>query len=98
MSLIIWGIKIIILTTLNLVYIWMFDMWQDSSARQIRTKSFPFWEDCKVIFGKDIATGANAEGVAEAVRNSSEEAPVTEIGDSSDYHLSFNDFLGYGQV
>ncbi|KAG6436498.1 hypothetical protein SASPL_101399 [Salvia splendens] len=72
---------------------------QDKEARQMRTKSWPFWDDWKVIFGKDRATGQNAEGVAEAAKNSSPDEPVTEIGESTaDYHPSFDDFIGYEQV
>ena len=84
--------------SLNLVYISMFSTQEDSSARGMRTKSWPFWEDWKVIFGKDRATGANAEGVVEAARNGSEDASVTEIGESSDYYPSFDDFMGSEQV
>ncbi|KAG6434005.1 hypothetical protein SASPL_105624 [Salvia splendens] len=72
---------------------------QDKEARQMRTKSWPFWDDWKVIFGKDRATGQNAEGVAEAAKNSSPDEPVTDIGESTaDYHPSFDDFIGYEQV
>ena len=51
-----------------------------------------------MIFGKDRATGRTAEGVAEAARDSLPGAPVTEIGESSDYLPSFEDFIGYDQV
>ncbi|KAG6394855.1 hypothetical protein SASPL_145445 [Salvia splendens] len=70
---------------------------QDSNARGMRTRSWPYWEDWKVIFGKDRANGGHAEWVADAAANSSPDAPVTEIGESSDYHPSFEDFLGYDE-
>ena len=63
----------------------------------MRTKSWPYWEDWKVVFGKDRANGGQSEWVADAAADSSPEAPVTEIGDSSDYHPSFEDFLGYDE-
>ncbi|XP_047978496.1 uncharacterized protein LOC125220369 [Salvia hispanica] len=31
----------------------------DSNARLMRNRSWPFWEDWKIIFGKDRATGSN---------------------------------------
>ncbi|KAG6405737.1 hypothetical protein SASPL_133331 [Salvia splendens] len=64
----------------------------------MRTKSWPFWDDWKVIFGKDRAIGHNAEGVSEAAKDSSPDEPVTEIGESADYLPSFDDFIGYEQV
>ncbi|KAG6427911.1 hypothetical protein SASPL_112158 [Salvia splendens] len=70
---------------------------QDSNARRMRTRSWPYWEDWKVIFGKDRANGGHAEWVVDAAANSSPDAPVTEIGESSDYHPSFEDFLGYDE-
>ncbi|KAG6421423.1 hypothetical protein SASPL_117975 [Salvia splendens] len=71
---------------------------QDSNARGMRTRSWPYCEDLKVIFGKDMANGGHAEWVADAAANSSPDVPVTEIGESSDYHPSFEDFLGYDEL
>ena len=64
----------------------------------MRTRSWPFWDDWKLIFGKDRANGRNAEGVVEAANNSSPNEPVTEIGESTDYLPSFDDFIGEEQV
>ncbi|KAL1544643.1 hypothetical protein AAHA92_21465 [Salvia divinorum] len=71
---------------------------QDSNARYMRTKSWPLWNDWKIIFGKDRANGGTSEGAGQAVKNSSPDEPITSIGESSDYHPSFEDFLGYEQV
>lgn len=71
---------------------------QDTHARGMRTKSWPYWNDWKIIFGKDRATGGTSEGLGEAVANSSPDEPITSIGESGDYYPRFDDFLGPEQV
>ncbi|KAG6383300.1 hypothetical protein SASPL_156951 [Salvia splendens] len=46
---------------------WTQIMMIDSNARFMRNRSWPFWEDWKIIFGKDRATGSNAEDVIDVV-------------------------------
>ncbi|XP_041998810.1 uncharacterized protein LOC121748487 isoform X1 [Salvia splendens] len=71
---------------------------QDTNARTMRGKSWPFWEDWKIIFGKDRATGGLAEGVGEAVTSNDVDEPIASIGESGDYYPSFEDFLGSEHV
>ncbi|XP_047950907.1 uncharacterized protein LOC125196435 isoform X2 [Salvia hispanica] len=67
---------------------------QDSNARTMRYKAWPLWDEWKIIFGKDRATGGTSEGIGEAVTSNSPEEPLTSIGESGDYYPSFEDFLG----
>ncbi|XP_042057853.1 uncharacterized protein LOC121802287 [Salvia splendens] len=71
---------------------------QDPDARIMRYKSWPLWEEWKIIFGKDRATGGTSETIGEAVNNNTSDEPITSIGESGDYYLSFEDFLGNEQV
>ncbi|XP_042063553.1 uncharacterized protein LOC121807403 [Salvia splendens] len=64
----------------------------------MRHKARPLWDDWKMIFGNDRATGMTAEGIGEAVANNSTDEPFTSIGESADYYPSFEDFLGSDQV
>ncbi|KAG6389220.1 hypothetical protein SASPL_150682 [Salvia splendens] len=75
-----------------------FSLQQDPNARTMRHKAWPLWDDWKMIFGNDRATGGTAEGIGEAVANNSTDEPFTSIGESADYYPSFEDFLGSDQV
>lgn len=44
-------------------------MQSDPNARTMRNKSWPFYDDWCDIFGKDRATGHNAEGFVDAVQD-----------------------------
>ncbi|KAG6384851.1 hypothetical protein SASPL_113449 [Salvia splendens] len=71
---------------------------QDPNARTMRHKAWPLWDDWKMIFGNDRATGGTAEGIGEAVANNTTDEAFTSIGESADYYPSFEDFLGSDQV
>ncbi|XP_041990129.1 uncharacterized protein LOC121741440 [Salvia splendens] len=66
---------------------------QDTHARCMRNKSWPYLEDWKVIFGKDRATGGNSEHVVQATNNSEPEEHVAELEGLSDMNLSFEDVV-----
>ncbi|KAL1558851.1 hypothetical protein AAHA92_09266 [Salvia divinorum] len=64
----------------------------DTNAKFIRTKSWPFWETWKSIFGKDRAIGGGAENIdAAADRLCSQLAGGSQCNEN-DYHSSFKDF------
>ncbi|KAL1545562.1 hypothetical protein AAHA92_22271 [Salvia divinorum] len=73
------------------------DQWEqivqaDTNAKFMRTKSWPFWETWKSIFGKDRATGGGAEDVdiaADRVR--SQLAGGSQCNENY-YHPTFEDF------
>ncbi|KAL1567440.1 hypothetical protein AAHA92_02919 [Salvia divinorum] len=66
---------------------------QDSNARCMRTKSWPFWEDWKQIFGKDRAIGGTSEVIGKAVKNSVHEEHVADMDGRSDKNIRFDDVL-----
>ncbi|KAL1533495.1 hypothetical protein AAHA92_33374 [Salvia divinorum] len=49
---------------------------QDSNARHLRGKSWPLWDDWKLIFGKDMATRGTSEGVGQAIKDSTPGIPL----------------------
>ncbi|GFY85421.1 hypothetical protein Acr_04g0001590 [Actinidia rufa] len=51
---------------------------KDVDAKSLRNKSWPFYEDWLIIFGKDRATGEFAESAADAVENMDKEDEVGE--------------------
>ncbi|KAI8018271.1 hypothetical protein LOK49_LG04G03044 [Camellia lanceoleosa] len=53
------------------------------SASSMRNKSFPYYEDWLVLFGKDRATGELAEDPADAVEAIAVEEAMGEKGDGS---------------
>ncbi|KAL1546423.1 hypothetical protein AAHA92_23023 [Salvia divinorum] len=63
----------------------------DKDAKFMRTKSWPFWETWKCIFGKDRASGGaeNIDDAADRVR--SQLAGASQCNEN-DYHPSFDDF------
>ncbi|KAG6434258.1 hypothetical protein SASPL_105882 [Salvia splendens] len=73
-----------------------FSSQQEPNARTMRYKAWPLWDDWKIIFGNDRATGGTSEGIGEAVANNSMDEPITSIGESGDYYPSFEDFLECG--
>lgn len=54
----------------------------DPNARLMRHKSWPYYEDWKEIFGKDRATGENAEDIAEAWNDIRTAEPLGPDGDT----------------
>ncbi|CAL5406043.1 unnamed protein product [Camellia sinensis] len=64
------------------------DVWENfvrrqPSASSMRNKSFPYYEDWLVLFGKDRATGELAEDPADAVEAIAVEEAMGEKGDGS---------------
>ncbi|XP_012835755.1 PREDICTED: uncharacterized protein LOC105956449 [Erythranthe guttata] len=53
----------------------------DSNARLMRYKSWPYFKDWTIIFGKDRATGESAEALADAINDISKQDK--EAGDDS---------------
>ncbi|KAL1569217.1 hypothetical protein AAHA92_00723 [Salvia divinorum] len=41
----------------------------DPNAKYMRNKSWPYWEDWKIIFGKDMATDVRAKDVSEGLNH-----------------------------
>ncbi|GFZ08805.1 hypothetical protein Acr_20g0006130 [Actinidia rufa] len=54
------------------------DTQKDVDAKSLRNKSWPFYEDRLIIFGKDRAIGEFAESAADAVENMDKEDEVGE--------------------
>ncbi|XP_057808003.1 uncharacterized protein LOC131022504 [Salvia miltiorrhiza] len=69
------------------------EQWQgfvaaDKSVGNFRYKSWPYYEDWKIIFGKDRATGEEAEDLMEAAHDMYRKINLSPVNDSGDYHVS----------
>ncbi|KAL1548414.1 hypothetical protein AAHA92_16648 [Salvia divinorum] len=64
----------------------------DGSLRTMRTKPWPFWAEWKEIFGKDRAVGKGADDIEDVPRRRKSDADITDLGENSDYHISFDEF------
>lgn len=64
-------------------------MQADGSARGLRTKSWPYYDDWKIIFGKDRANGMMAEDVVDAYDDLDliEKMASDGVGDEHDFCL-----------
>ncbi|XP_073152220.1 uncharacterized protein At2g29880-like [Henckelia pumila] len=60
----------------------------DPNARTMRYKSWPFYDDWCEIFGKDRATGHNAEGFVDAVQDVLNQ---TQTSNENDIDIGLND-------
>ena len=65
----------------------------DKKAKFMRYKSWPLWEDWKLIFGKDRATGGTAEDLEVAADEVRDRMAGGSADHDNDYHPSFEDFL-----
>ncbi|XP_028059297.1 uncharacterized protein LOC114263011 [Camellia sinensis] len=63
--------------------VWENFVWRQPSASSMRNKSFPYYEDWLVLFGKDKATGELAEDPTDAVEAIAVEEVMGEKGDGS---------------
>lgn len=61
------------------MYLFVFLKQSDANANKIRSKSWPFYYDWKEIFGKDRATGEDAEDIQDAAVNDIPDAAVNAI-------------------
>ncbi|KAL3503114.1 hypothetical protein ACH5RR_037563 [Cinchona calisaya] len=60
-----------------------YDVWEnyvkvDSDAKSMRYKSWPYYEDCIKIFGKDRAIGKHVKGMNDAANSIDKEIDVEE--------------------
>ncbi|KAL1547627.1 hypothetical protein AAHA92_15959 [Salvia divinorum] len=64
----------------------------DKDEKFMRTKSWPFWETWKCIFGKDRASGGGAEDIDKASERVRAQLASGSQVNENDYHPSFEDF------
>ncbi|KAL1553785.1 hypothetical protein AAHA92_14416 [Salvia divinorum] len=64
----------------------------DKDAKFMRTKSWPFWETWKCIFGKDRASGGGVENIDDAADRARSQLAGASQCNENDYHPSFDDF------
>ncbi|XP_057777941.1 uncharacterized protein LOC130996661 [Salvia miltiorrhiza] len=74
------------------------EQWQnfvaaDKSVGNFRYKSWPYLEDWKLIFGKDRATGDEAEDLMEAAHDMYRKIDLSQLNDGGDYHVSLEDIF-----
>ncbi|KAL1549625.1 hypothetical protein AAHA92_17704 [Salvia divinorum] len=65
----------------------------DNHARFMRDRSWPFWEQWKIIFGKERATGGGAENMEDAAAAVRAENAAHNQATDNEYHVSFDDFV-----
>ncbi|XP_057773450.1 uncharacterized protein LOC131003052 [Salvia miltiorrhiza] len=70
----------------------------DDSVRNFRYKSWPYVEDWKLVFGKDRATGDEAEDVMEAAFTMYRKLDINQSLDDGEYHVSLEDILETGET
>ncbi|KAG6405216.1 hypothetical protein SASPL_132802 [Salvia splendens] len=66
----------------------------DGAGHGLRTKSWPYYEDWKWIFGMDRASGITAEDMLDAYNELDPIEQVATNGASLDYDFGLHDFLG----
>ncbi|KAL1555339.1 hypothetical protein AAHA92_15794 [Salvia divinorum] len=64
----------------------------DSNARFMRDRSWPFWEQWKIIFCKDQATGGGVENMDYAAAVRAQNVAHDQATDN-EYHVIFDDFV-----
>lgn len=69
-------------------------MQADKDAKFMRYKSWPFWEDWKIIFGKDRACGGGTENIDIAAKLQKAQMTIGSQTNENSYHPTFEDFLG----
>ncbi|XP_057799340.1 uncharacterized protein LOC131015106 [Salvia miltiorrhiza] len=74
------------------------EQWQsfvaaDKNVTNFRYKSWPYYEDWKLIFGKDRATGDEAEDLMEAAHEMYQKLSSSPLNDLGDYHVSLDDIF-----
>ncbi|XP_057770778.1 uncharacterized protein LOC131020551 [Salvia miltiorrhiza] len=79
------------------------EMWEqivkcDPNARLMRYKPWPMLEDWKEVFGKDRATGEQAEDLMDAVNEMHRREHVVLNTPESDYHVNLDDILDHETV
>ncbi|XP_057811504.1 uncharacterized protein At2g29880-like [Salvia miltiorrhiza] len=72
------------------------EQWQnfvaaDKNVTNFRYKSWPYLEDWKLIFGKDRATGDEAEDLMEAAHDMYRK--LDQLDENGDYHVSLEDIF-----
>ncbi|KAL1535211.1 hypothetical protein AAHA92_31295 [Salvia divinorum] len=65
----------------------------DGSARSLRTKSWPYYESWKIIFGKDRASGITAEDILDAYDDLDPIEKVATNGVGVDYNFGLDDLV-----
>ncbi|KAL1560224.1 hypothetical protein AAHA92_10464 [Salvia divinorum] len=65
----------------------------DGSARSLRTKSWPYYESWKIIFGKDRASGITTEDILDAYDNLDPIEKVATNGVGVDYNFGLDDLV-----
>ncbi|XP_057789704.1 uncharacterized protein LOC131006576 [Salvia miltiorrhiza] len=79
------------------------EQWQhfvaaDPKVFNFRFKSWPYLEDWKIIFGKDRATGDEAEDLMEAAHDLYRKIDLDQVNDDGEYHVSLEDILETGEI
>ncbi|KAI8002511.1 Protein ALP1-like [Camellia lanceoleosa] len=80
--------------------VWEAYVWRESDAKNLRNKSFPYFDSWIHIYGKDRATGEFAEGPADAVDaiNAEEELLFNSLADDGTFleHMGISSHIGEG--
>ncbi|KAG6394732.1 hypothetical protein SASPL_145322 [Salvia splendens] len=66
----------------------------DGAVRSLRNKSWPYYEDWKIIFGKDRANGTGAEDMLDAYNDLEPIEHVETTGAGLDFDFGLHAFLG----